>query len=312
MATGWQNIDDSRYYFHPDGVMAKGFTEIGGYFFHFEADGTVTTGDAVIDGAQYLFLQNGAMFTGWTDRDGVRCYYLPDGTRASGWQNIGEKWYFFAEDGAMQTGWLTQGEYSYYLHPEGDAAVGPTEIDGATHYFTPRGIEVILVNAKNPVPSYYEMNLVNVTGWHDVDARCYDALVQMLADCNAAGIEYNFNSAYRTIAEQTAILELRTQEHMASGGLDYYTAYAKALQTVAVPGTSEHHLGLAVDLLGNDAIAWFTEHCWDYGFIVRYTDDKKHITGIIHEPWHFRYVGTEVSLDLKDSGLCLEEYLGAV
>lgn len=312
MATGWQDIDGQRYHFHPDGVMAKGFTEIGGYFFHFEEDGTVTTGDAVIDGTQYLFLQNGAMFTGWTDREDIRCYYLPDGALATGWQSIDGKWYFFADDGAMQTGWLTQGEYSYYLHPDGDAAVGPTEIDGATHYFSPRGIEVILVNARNPVPSYYEMDLVNVTGWHDVDARCYDALVQMLSDCNAAGIEYNFNSAYRSIAEQTTILELRTQEHMAAGNLDYSTAYAKALQTVAIPGTSEHHLGLAVDLLGNDAIAWFTEHCWDYGFIVRYTDEKKHITGIIHEPWHFRYVGTEVSLDMKDSGLCLEEYLGAV
>ncbi len=67
-----------------------------------------------------------------------------------------------------------------------------------------------------------------------------------------------------------------------------------------------------MDLLGKEAIAWLTEHCWEYGFIVRYTEDKEEITGIIDEPWHFRYVGTEVSLDMKDSGLCLEEYLGAV
>ena len=106
------------------------------------------------------------------------------------------------------------------------------------------------------------------------------------------------------------ILDLRTEEHMETG-LSYEAARAKALQTVAYPGTSEHHLGLAVDLLGEEAVAWFTEHCWDYGFIVRYTADKYAITGIVDEPWHFRYVGTEVSLDMKDSGLCLEEYLGA-
>ena len=93
--------------------------------------------------------------------------------------------------------------------------------------------------------------------------------------------------------------------------LDFRAAREKALETVAVPGTSEHHLGLAVDLLGEEAIAWFTKYCWDYGFILRYTEEKENITGIVDEPWHFRYVGTEVSLDLRDSGLCLEEYLGA-
>ena len=121
-----------------------------------------------------------------------------------------------------------------------------------------------------------------------------------------------FNSAYRSIAAQREILELRTQEHMADYGLDFNAARAKALRTVAYPGTSEHHLGLAVDLLGDAAIAWFGEHCWEYGFIVRYTAEKESITGFVDEPWHFRYVGREVSLDLKDSGLCLEEYLGAV
>jgi hypothetical protein len=126
-----------------------------------------------------------------------------------------------------------------------------------------------------------------------------------------AGNSYTFNSAYRTIAQQKEILEDRSEEHM-EGGLPYAAAYAKARETVALPGTSEHHLGLAVDLLGDEAIAWLTEHCWEYGFIVRYQGDKAHITGIIDEPWHFRYVGVDVALDMKDSGLCLEEYLGAV
>jgi D-alanyl-D-alanine carboxypeptidase len=90
-----------------------------------------------------------------------------------------------------------------------------------------------------------------------------------------------------------------------------------------VSGTSEHHTGLAVDIVGHDYYysghpgstravqAWLKEHCWEYGFILRYTSEKQAITGFTAETWHFRYVGTEVSMDLKDSGLCLEEYLGA-
>ena len=194
---------------------------------------------------------------------------------------------------------------------DGSAAVGPTEIDGETHFFTPKGMEVILVNAAHPIPSYYTVNPVIVVDWHRVDQRCYEPLMQMLSDCSGAGIEYIFNCGYRTMQEQTDILEKRTQEHMKEFDLDFDEARKKALETVAVPGTSEHQMGLAVDISGEDAHAWLAEHCWEYGFILRYTEDKAEITGITNEPWHFRYVGREISMDMKDSGLCLEEYLGA-
>lgn len=309
--TGWQEIDGGRYYFSPEGIMTSGFADIEGSRYYFDGDGIMAAGLTTLEGGTYLFSQDGAMATGWQDLEDGRYYFLPDGPMATGWQELEGGRYYLGDSGRMETGWLTLGEYTYYLYEDGHAAVGPAEIDGATHYFTPKGIEVILVNALNPVPDYYEMNLVNVVDYHDVDQRCYDALVQMLADCNAAGITYVFNSAYRTVKEQTEILETRTQEHMKEFGLEFEEAREKALETVALPGTSEHHLGLAVDLLGQEAIAWLQEHCWDYGFIRRYTAEKESITGIIDEPWHFRYVGTEVSLDMKDSGLCLEEYLGA-
>lgn len=311
LATGWQTIDGQQYYFRSGGSMHTGWLELEENRYYLNEDGTILTGPAILDGLSYYFSEDGAMHIGWlTWEDSLR-YYLPDGAMATGWQEIDEKRYYLNEEGLMQTGWYQEGEYRYYLQEDGSAAVGPTEIDGATHYFSPKGIEVILVNAKNPVPDYYETNLVTVVDWHQVDELCYDALVQMLADCNAAGIKYTFNSAYRTVKQQQEILDLRAKEHKEDYNLTTTQAYAKALQTVALPGTSEHHLGLAVDLLGADAIAWLTEHCWDYGFIVRYTEEKQSITGIIDEPWHFRYVGTEVSLDIKDSGLCLEEYLGA-
>lgn len=311
MVTGWQEIEGQRYYFDENGIMALGFADLEGSRYYFGSDGAMVTGSADIDGQQYRFLEDGTMFTGWQDTDEGRCYYLPDGPMAFGWTEIEDCLYYFAEDGMMRTGWLQLGEYRYYLQEDGAASVGPTVIDGETHYFTPKGIEVVLVNALNPIPSYYEIELKNVVDYHDVDIRCYDALVQMLADCNAAGIEYVFNSAYRTMEEQTEILELRTLEHMKTYDLDFEEAREKALETVAIPGTSEHQMGLAVDLLGDEATAWLQEHCWEYGFILRYPLDKKAVTGIINEPWHYRYVGTEVSLDMKDSGLCLEEYLGA-
>lgn len=311
MVTGWQEIEGQRYYFDENGIMALGFADLEGSRYYFGSDGAMVTGSADIDGQQYRFLEDGTMFTGWQDTDEGRCYYLPDGPMAFGWTEIEDCLYYFAEDGIMRTGWLQLGEYRYYLQEDGAASVGPTVIGGETHYFTPKGIEVVLVNALNPIPSYYEIELKNVVDYHDVDIRCYDALVQMLADCNAAGIEYVFNSAYRTMEEQTEILELRTLEHMKTYDLDFEEAREKALETVAIPGTSEHQMGLAVDLLGDEATAWLQEHCWEYGFILRYPLDKKAVTGIINEPWHYRYVGTEVSLDMKDSGLCLEEYLGA-
>lgn len=311
LVTGWNTVDGEKRYFDADGALAQGFSTVEGKLYYFTQEGTCLTGEATLEGLTFFFEEEGSLHTGWLEREEGRRYYYADGVMATGWAEIGENRYYFDADGWMQTGWLTEGEYSYYLLEDGMAAVGPTSIDGQTHYFTPKGIEVILVNRNNPVPDYYEVDLVTVVDWHRVDSRCCEALTQMLADCNAAGIEYIFNSGYRTIKEQTLILETRTQEHMKNYGLDYDAAQAKALQTVAVPGTSEHHLGLAVDLLGEEAIAWFQEHCWEYGFIVRYTEEKEPITSIVDEPWHFRYVGREVSLDMKDSGLCLEEYLGA-
>ena len=310
-ATLWQDIDGQRYYFEEDGRMVSGFAQIEGSQYYFDEDGIMAQGLTELEGGTYLFTQEGVLRTGWQEMEDGRYYFSAEGPMRTGWQEIEGQLYYLGESGKMETGWLTLGENRYYLFEDGHAAIGPNEIDGQLHHFSPKGIEVILVNALHPIPSYYTMDIKNVVGYHDVDARCYDALVQMLADCEAAGIKYTFNSAYRTIKEQTEILEIRTQEHMEEFDLTFEEARKMALDTVALPGTSEHNMGLAVDLLGKEAIAWFQEHCWDYGFILRYTAEKEPITGITDEPWHFRYVGRDVALDMKDSGLCLEEYLGA-
>lgn len=309
--TGWMEDGESSYYFAEDGAMAIGFTPIQDSIYYFSEEGLLHTGELNIQDTRYLFRDDGVMHTGWLENGDSIYYYLPDnGAMALGWQEIGSKYYYFGTDGIMQTGWITLGEYNYYLHSDGSAAAGPTEIDGTTYYFTPKGIHIVLVNANNKVPAYYKRNLVTVQDYHRVSDVCLEPLKQMLDDCSNTGISYTFNSAFRSIEEQTAILEKRTAEYEAAG-MDETDAYMKARETVALPGTSEHHLGLAVDLLGKEALVWLNEHCWDYGFIVRYAADKQHITGIADEPWHFRYVGREVALEIKDSGLCLEEYLGA-
>lgn len=328
--TGWQEVEGSRYYLDENGILQTSWQELGGKQYFFGEDGAMATFWRDIDGARYYFGEDGILVTGelelpegvcfldeagrlvtgWHTVDERRFYADPDtGFRAVGWTEIGDSRYYFAEDGTMATGWVTEGEYDYYLLEDGTVATGKQEIDGQIHYFSPGGIHIILVNSRNKVPEYYEPDLITIQGGHKVDASCNDALQRMLADCKAAAGYYEFNSSYRSIYDQQWILEARTQENMVDGR-SYAAARAIALQSVAIPGTSEHHLGLAVDILGSKAIEWLAEHCWEYGFIVRYQGEKSHITGIINEPWHYRYVGVEVAQDIRESGLCLEEYVG--
>ena len=312
MVTGWQTIDDGQYYFDDNGLMALGFTELEGKTYYFD-NGIMLTGIQTIEDQQYNFQADGIMYTGWLEQEDSTLYFRSDGTQAFGWEEIDGQRFYFDENGHLCLDrWVQDGEYNYYIFGDGTYATGPTEIDGEMHYFSPKGIEVILVNAINPLPDWHEQKIVNFVDYHDVDSRCYDALSKMLADFeDQVGIDYTFNSAHRTWAEQTAILEYRTLEHMRDYDLTFAEARAKALETVAIPDTSEHQLGLSVDLVGFSINQWLAEHCWEYGFILRYPENKQHITGITNEPWHFRYVGKEVSMDMKDSGLCLEEYLGA-
>ena len=104
-------------------------------------------------------------------------------------------------------------------------------------------------------------------------------------------------------------------------GKDYVDAVAEAKTAVAYPGTSEHQLGLAVDIVSEDyqlldekqeetpEYIWLSKNCSKYGFIVRYPNGKTDITGVIYEPWHFRYVGKEAAQEIMSKGICLEEYL---
>ena len=143
----------------------------------------------------------------------------------------------------------------------------------------------------------------------------------MLADGRKEGLDFWICSAYRTMEKQTDLYNNKVSRLQAEG-LSYEDAYRQAGTVVAYPGTSEHNLGLAADIVAKDyqllddkqaetpEAKWLKENCWRYGFILRYPTDKIGETGIIFEPWHYRYVGKEAAREIMEQGICLEEYLG--
>ena len=156
---------------------------------------------------------------------------------------------------------------------------------------------MILVNAENPLSADFMPETVSVDGkGHLVDSRIAEDLLAMISAGESEGLDFVIHTAFRTYAKQKEFFD--------------------AGQTGAAPGTSEHNSGLAVDIgcafgefVGSPEEAWLLEHAHEYGFILRYPEGKEDITGFEHEPWHFRYVGKEQAALIKDSGLCLEEYL---
>lgn len=125
-------------------------------------------------------------------------------------------------------------------------------------------------------------------------------------------------SGYRDFAYQERLFNTKLAGRQ-SMGQSYNTAYKNTLEYTALPGTSEHQTGLAVDLSSNNALSdnfrntvqgkWLLKNCWDYGFILRYDENKRELTNIAYEPWHYRYVGLPHSLIIRDNSWVLEEYI---
>ncbi len=177
------------------------------------------------------------------------------------------------------------------------------------------GWQLILVNSEYRVPESYEIELLTLSNGQQIDERIYPPLQEMFDDMRAKGIYPTVVSGYRSYEEQRAILE---EKYLAYRGEGYSKARAKehALEWVALPGTSEHQLGIAVDINpdysvsdGEGVYDWLRDNAHKYGFIKRYPEDKTEITGIINEPWHYRYVGEKAAKEIYEQGLCLEEYL---
>ena len=186
----------------------------------------------------------------------------------------------------------------------------------------------MLVNQWNPLPAGFEpADLVRVK---DIagDLMTYErdsiqavraaaeALTQMIRAATAQGISpWKLREAYRTVADQQRIFDNRVSSYVEAGNTRSQ-ALAITRREVADPGCSEHHTGLAFDLnvpgayfVDTAQYLWLKKNCWDYGFILRYTDEKDDITGITGEEWHVRYVGVEHAQKMRDLDYCLEEYV---
>lgn len=179
---------------------------------------------------------------------------------------------------------------------------------------------LLLVNAWNALPNSRSVTLTELKNGQSVDERCYPDLQALMDDCRAAGLSPVICSSYRSQANQETLFDNKVNRLIAQG-YSKETAKIEAGKSVAVPGTSEHQLGLAVDIvdINNQNLnetqedtptqKWLMENSWKYGFILRYPSEKSDITGIIYEPWHYRYVGKDAAKEIYEQGICLEEYL---
>ena len=181
---------------------------------------------------------------------------------------------------------------------------------------------LLLVNKENKLPDGWEEKLKTVTVKNslgddvEVEKKAYEAYKAMKAALAAEDVFIDLDSARRSVAEQQEIWD----DFVAKYGEDY------TRRTVATPGFSEHHTGLALDLyliingkevVENEDLVRYTD-VWakihaklsEYGFILRYPQGKEEITGYSYEPWHIRYIDSPpIAKEINTTGMTLEEYL---
>ena len=177
-----------------------------------------------------------------------------------------------------------------------------------------------LVNYKNKIPDDWKVDLVSLNDQQSIDQRAYQELKNMLNDAKKEGLNIIVCSSYRTYDKQKELFVNKVKEYLKEG-YGYNEAQEAASMWVAKPNTSEHQLGLAVDLVSkkNQRLddsqertaeqQWLIKNCWRYVFILRYPSNKSDLTKVGYEPWHYRFVGKEHAKKITEQGVCLEEYL---
>ena len=180
--------------------------------------------------------------------------------------------------------------------------------------------KLILVNRDYILPDGYKPTLENAVddGYGDIylDERVAPHYNRMYEAAYKEGIHLVPISGYRSVDRQKRNFENKIDYYM-DKGYSKVEATQEAATIILPPGTSEHNAGLAMDICSLEQnfedtkeFRWLCENAADYGFILRYPEDKQDITKIIYEPWHWRYVGVDAAREMKASGECLEEYLG--
>ena len=190
-------------------------------------------------------------------------------------------------------------------------------LDNITHHVASEdnGWNLILVNRNSYIPDDYKVELTELSNGEKVDSRIYPELQEMFNDARAQGYGLFVREGYRTQEEQQQLMDEKIEAYE-NEGKSKSEAKKLAEQWVAIPGTSEHQLGIAVDInadttksSSDDVYSWLADNAHKYGFIKRFPSDKTDITGVINEPWHYRYVGKEAALEIYSQGMCLEEYI---
>ena len=171
----------------------------------------------------------------------------------------------------------------------------------------------VLANQTHLLGSDFVPDVTQLENGHYFDSRAVDALKAFIQGARDEGLSVYLTSSYRPYSTQEYLFNKKVAEY----GGDRETA----ARIVAIPGSSEHQTGLAADICDqyyqymNESLAdtalskWMKAHCAEYGFILRFPEDKQEITGIMFEPWHFRYVGEEAAAYIMEKGLCLEEFV---
>lgn len=180
--------------------------------------------------------------------------------------------------------------------------------------------KLMLINKDNIIPDDYQVQIQEIEGIHKSDYRIVEQIKKMLYDARKQGLDPIICSSYRTKEFQETLFSNKVKYYLKLG----YTqqkAEEEAAYWVTIPRTSEHEVGLAVDIVSKKyqildkkqeetkVQKWLIEHCSDYGFVLRYPTEKKNITKINYEPWHYRYVGLEHAKIMKEKNFCLEEYI---
>ena len=196
----------------------------------------------------------------------------------------------------------------------------PQSADGSPVTVSPDGDnwELTLVNLQYRLPEDYKPTLQAAVEGSSVqlDARVAPFYAEMYAAAKADGCTLTPYSGYRTYARQQENFD-RKVAYYVSQGLSEAEATAQTQTRILPAGASEHNMGFAMDIVSASAdfistkeFSWLSAHAHEYGFILRYPENKTEITGVMYEPWHWRFVGKEAAAEMQKSGQCLEEYLG--
>ena len=193
------------------------------------------------------------------------------------------------------------------------------EVMSGDYEFDSSDWRLVLINKQHPIPEDYDFKLGTIMDGLLCDERIITDLLAMMRAAKNDGINLALKSTYRTDSRQENNFNTRIKWYMGQG-FSYMEAYKLTSQVITVPGSSEHEVGLAFDITCDTygsltagfgetkAGQWLAEHSCEYGFILRYPQSKEYITGIVYEPWHFRYVGREAATIISNKEICLEEF----